>query len=70
MAYVSFIPLELRALEKRSEFLEWLRSLPVTFHARLRVYFDWLDLNGAPYTPDEIDSLETPEPAHDAAAAQ
>jgi hypothetical protein len=70
MSYISFVPPVLLALEKRSAFLDWLRSMPVTFHARLRIYFDWLDLNAVDYTADEIDSLKTPEKTADAAAAQ
>jgi hypothetical protein len=69
MSYISFVPPELLALEKRSAFLVWLRNLPVTFHARLRVYFDWLDLNAVAYTADEIDSLKAPEKPADATAA-
>jgi hypothetical protein len=57
MPYISMIPRHLLALDQRQPFLDWLRSLPITFHARLRIYFDWLDLNASPYTPDEIDSL-------------
>lgn len=58
MSYVSLIPKNLLALEQKEAFLDWLRSMPITLHARLRVYFSWLDLHDQPYTPDEIDSLK------------
>lgn len=70
MDYITFIPHDLLALENRSSFLDWLRSMPVAFHSRLRIYFDWLDLNAVAYTADEIDSLKTPEKPADSAAAQ
>ena len=61
MSYISLIPVNLQPLEQRSTFLHWLRSMPVTFDQRMRIYFQWLDLNGASYTPDEIHSLNLKE---------
>lgn len=61
MSYLSLIPTDLRALDQRLQFLAWLRSIPISFHQRLRIYFEWLDLHQASYTSDEIASLNVKE---------
>ncbi len=61
MTYLAIIPKELLPLTAKQRFLDWLRSMPLTLHTRLHIYFNWLDLHQLPYTADEIDSLK-PEP--------
>lgn len=61
MSYLSMIPVDLQSLESRQAFLTWLRSMPITFHQRLRIYFEWLDLHAESYTAEEIDSLKVEE---------
>lgn len=61
MSYLSLIPVDLQSLEQRQAFLTWLRSMPITFHQRMRIYFVWLDLHAASYTAEEIDSLNVKE---------
>lgn len=61
MSYMVFLPDELKQLQKRLEFITWLRSLQIPFMARMRIYFEWLDQHNAAYTADEIDSLKTKE---------
>jgi hypothetical protein len=61
LSHLALIPTDLRALDQRLQFLVWLRSMPITFHQRLRIYFEWLDLHAVAYTTDEIDSLNVKE---------
>ena len=65
MSYFQFIPEHLLLAHDRIAFLAWLRTLPVAFHSRLRVYFAWLDFHSASYTADEIESLNQPETTFD-----
>jgi hypothetical protein len=61
MSYLQLIPDTILEASDRSAFLNWIRSMPLPFHARLRIYFAWLDYNSASYTADEIDSLNIRE---------
>jgi hypothetical protein len=61
MSYFNLIPPTLLLSTSRIAFLAWLRSVPIPFHSRLRIYFAWLDYNSISYTPEEIDSLNFPE---------
>lgn len=58
MPYLELIPERLLLPQHRDEFLSWLRSMPLEFFDRLRIYFAYLDYNHTYYTPDEIDSLK------------
>jgi len=64
MSYSSLIPATLLGPSDRIPFLAWLRTMPLPFHARLRIYFAWLDYNSASYTDDEIQSLALVEESH------
>jgi len=57
MSYFQLIPDSLLLPTSRLAFLAWLRSVPIPFHSRLRIYFAWLDYNSISYTAEEIDSL-------------
>jgi len=61
MSYHSLIPDQLIHFASRLAFLAWLRTMPIPFHARLRIYFAWLDYNSVSYTAEEIDSLHIQE---------
>lgn len=52
------IPADLLQFVHRPQFIVWLQSLPINFHARLQLYFYWIDFHQVPYTPDEIESLK------------
>lgn len=64
MTYNFLIPAHLQAPEHRGPFLSWLRLVPISFHQRLRIYFDYLDLHQATYTTEEIDSLKDEVPVN------
>jgi hypothetical protein len=57
MSYFQLIPDQLLAPTSRQPLMAWIQSLPIDFHARLRLYFAWLDYNSASYTAEEIASL-------------
>ena len=61
MSYFQLIPDQLLAPTSRQPLMAWIQSLPIDFHARLRLYFAWLDYNSASYTAEEIDSLHIQE---------
>jgi hypothetical protein len=46
--------------EKRQQFIAWLQTVPISFPARLRLYFRWLDYFQLPYIDAEIKSLRDP----------
>jgi hypothetical protein len=46
--------------EKRTQFVLWLQSVPVSYAARLRLYFRWLDYFQLPYLDAEIKALRDP----------
>ena len=58
MSIFADIPLQYQFPFVRDHFLLWLRSLPISFHDRLHIYFAWLNHFEQPYTTDEIDSLK------------
>jgi hypothetical protein len=58
MSILETIPPTLLDVLARPQFIVWLQSLPIDFHARLTIYFWWLDYFLLPYTPDEINSLK------------
>jgi hypothetical protein len=46
--------------EKRTQFVSWLQTVPVSYPARIRLYFRWLDYFQLPYIDAEIKSLRDP----------
>jgi hypothetical protein len=58
MSIYTDIPTQYQNPFMREELIRWVRSLPISFHDRLAIYFSWLDHFGQPYTADEIDSLK------------
>lgn len=52
------IPADFESIQERSSFLAWLRSVPLSFHSRIDIYFRWLDYHRLSYTADEIDSFK------------
>ncbi len=66
MSYLNVVPPPLLELTARPQFIDWLKSVPVPFHDKLRCYFAWLDYNDAAYTdPDLIDLRKSAVPPHD-----